>query len=101
MLPSFIISFSPAVMRYDEDLDMRCSHSRNQLVHIAIKADCLSCLFGTLIELSSFTHEIIVRINYQYFLLRCSWRIVYPHQYEYYICGQENHDRICQGSIPA
>jgi len=60
----FIVAFTPAVMRYDEDLNMRCSHSGDQLAHIVIKADCLSCLFSTLIQLASFTHKIIVRICY-------------------------------------
>lgn len=42
MLPSLIASFSPTVMRYDEDLNTRCSHSRDQLAHIVIKPESSS-----------------------------------------------------------
>src|SRR6266446_5350014 len=64
-IPRCLVAFSPAVMRHDDDLDTRSSDRGNQLAHVVVKADRLGRLFGSLVELATFAHEIVVRIDDQ------------------------------------
>jgi hypothetical protein len=65
VLPPVVVTFSPAVMRDDNDLDTRRSNRRNQLEHVVVEPDRLGRLLGSLLELAAFTHEIVVRVDDQ------------------------------------
>lgn len=63
MLPPVVVTFSPAVMRHDDDLDARRSDCSNQLTHVVVEPDRLGRLLGSLVELAAFAHEIVVRVD--------------------------------------
>src|SRR6267143_889509 len=62
MLPSLVVTFAPAGMRHDDDLDARPSDRWNQPAHVAVEADLFGRLPGRLVELAAFTHEIVVGV---------------------------------------
>jgi hypothetical protein len=65
MLPAFIVAFSPAVMRHDDDPDTRGSNGGNQLAHVLVEAGRFGRLLGSLVEFAAFAHEIVVRVDDQ------------------------------------